>query len=426
MTQWNTPVGGESGAKYAPLDRCDFEERADLPHGGWPFDHSHLEPFYSRAQLFCGLGPFAYDGEDWSDEQLTCLAPESERLTTRIYQFGVGRLYTQSYPDEIRSSGNIVLCSHATVCSLETQGDGRRVVGVGFACLSGRQFRARAAIFVLAAGAIENARLLLLSGGGGSDALGNRHGWLGRCFMEHPRDYALTLIPRSPELFKEAAFYDAHSARDGTIIGGRLALHEREIRSAMLPNAWITLLPRVKSPVGLTARLFARLRRFMRREPSSGYGWSSLRDPSRVFDAFRLLINLEQKPNPENRVVLAQRRDALGTPQVEVQWRWSEKEQADLERLRTVLASELEAAGLGRVEIRTGLRPDPHARHHAGTTRMHTDARFGVVDADGRVHGTDNLYVTGGSVFFRAGVANPTLTIVALALRLADHLKRRI
>ncbi len=77
------------------------------------------------------------------------------------------------------------------------------------------------------------------------------------------------------------------------------------------------------------------------------------------------------------------------------------------------------------MEVETG-RPDPNAHHHAGTTRMHTDPRFGVADADARVHGTENLYVAGASVFPTAGFANPTLTIVAMALRLADHLKQML
>ena len=426
---WNTPVGSELGAKYVPLDPCDLEERADFPHGGWPFDYSHLEPFYQRAQTLCGLGPLAYEGKDWSQGEHACLALDGERLATRVYQFGVARLFTRSYPRDVGRSVNTCLCHHATVYELETEGRGRRVVGAKLAGLSGGQLRVRATIFVLAAGAIENARLLLLSNGSSSDALGDRHGWVGRCFMEHPRDYALTLIPRSPDLFKAAAFYDAHPARDGTIVGGRVALDERAIRTARLPNASVTLLPRPKmepSSIGVRARLLSRLRHLVGRQPRSGYGWSRISEMSRTFDAFQLQVNFEQRPNPENRVALARKRDLLGLPQAEVHWRWREEEQANLERLRTVLASGLEGAGLGQVVVHTGLRPDPNAHHHAGTTRMNADPRYGVVDADGRVHGTDNLYVTGGSVFPSAGFANPTLTIVALALRLADHLKLRI
>jgi choline dehydrogenase-like flavoprotein len=423
--QWNTPVAGDAGAKYAPLDSCDLEERAELGRGSWPFDYSHLETFYRRAQVFCGLGPFTYDGEAWSDEKHLCFELNGNHLTSRVYQFAIGRLYTHLYPDKIRRSANICLCYHATVCGLEIKGGNKRVAGAKFTCLAGGEFRVKASLFVLAAGTIENTRLLLLSGGGGTDALGNRHGWLGRCFMEHPRDHALTLIPDSPELFEKATFYDAHTGKDGTIIGGRLALREDAIRAAKLPNASITLLPRLKLPVDVGARLLSRLRCFIGRQPDGGYGWSRFRHPSKFFDAFQLLVNLEQRPSPENRVVLGRKRDSLGLPQVELHWDWRAHEQAELERLHTVMAAEIEAAGLGRVEINGGHQPDPNARHHAGTTRMHADPRLGVVDADSRVHGTENLYVVGGSVLFSAGFANPTLTIVAMALRLADHLKQR-
>jgi choline dehydrogenase-like flavoprotein len=248
--------------------------------------------------------------------------------------------------------------------------------------------------------------------------------------MEHPRDYALTLVPRSPDLFEEATFYDLHSARDSVFVAGRIALDGKTLRHAGLPNASMTLMPRVKHPTaGLSkplSRFAGYLRRFLGSEPPSGYGWSRHRDLSRLFDAFQLVINLEQRPNPENRVVLAQRRDSLGFPRAELIWRWSNAEQANLERLRKVIASALEDSGIGRVEVGTGLRPDPNAHHHAGTTRMHEDPCWGVVDGNSCVHGTDNLYVTGASTFCSVGFANPTLTIVALALRLADHLKRRL
>jgi len=155
-----------------------------------------------------------------------------------------------------------------------------------------------------------------------------------------------------------------------------------------------------------------------------GYGWSGKR--ALECDAFQLLINVEQRPNPENRIVLSSDHDFFGVPRPVLHWRWRPEEQEQLERLRAVLTSGLEAARLGRVRFRAGSRPDPNSHHHAGTTRMHIDPRFGVVDADGRVHGMDNLYVTGGSAFPTAGFANPTLTIVALALRLAQHLSQRI
>lgn len=415
--RWDITVHGEPAAKYAPLDPYDFEDQPEPPPGGWPFDSLHLRPFYERAQAVCGLGPFLYEGQPWSDERHPCLQLNSARLTTRVYQFGGGNVFTRSYPRDLRLSENLCLHHDATVCGLETAGP--NVTAAKASGPVGNDFRVRAPIFVLAAGAIENARLLLLSEENSAGALGNQGGWVGRCFMEHVRDLALTLVPHSPELFDQTVFYDAHATPDGSVVGGRIALDERSIRASRFPNASITLRPRLK-----TRR--SRWWPTAPRKRALGYGWSRAQNRSSAFDAFQLLVNVEQRPSPANRVVLTRERDRLGLPRVELRWRWREEEQAGLERLRTLLASELEASGLGRVEVRTGLKPDPNAHHHAGTTRMHVDPRLGVVDADGRVHGTDNLYVTGGSVFPRAGFANPTLTIVALALRLADHLRQRM
>jgi choline dehydrogenase-like flavoprotein len=425
---WNTPVSGEPGAKYVPLDDCDFEERAGVPFSGWPFDRAELEPFYRRAQAICGLGPSTYRAEDWSDAIRPTLALTGDHLTTAIYQFGTARRFIDGNLQEIRGADNIRLCHHATVCALETDGSGRRVSAAKVACLNGRRLHIRANTFVLAAGAIENARILLVSGGNPQDAHGNRHGWVGRCFMEHPRDFALTLLPRSPDLFAATRFYDMHRAPDGTFIGGRIALRHPTIRTEQLPNASVTLLPRLKpgSPrAGPAALLLDELRRLGRRRAGEGYGWSAIREPGAVLGSFQLIVNVEQRPHPENRVALGAGRDSLGVPRVELHWRWRDDEQAQLERLRSLIVRELEESRLGQVRLRAGQRPDPNAHHHAGTTRMHADPRSGVVDADGRVHGMDNLYVTGASVFPTAGCANPTLTIVALALRLADHLAPR-
>jgi choline dehydrogenase-like flavoprotein len=426
---WNTHVAGEAYAKYVPLDECDVDRRPDAAHEAWAFDYKELEPFYRRAQTLCGLGPFVYDSRYWSDPGPPGLPLDSDHLRNRVYQCGIGRLFTDVYPREVLRSANVALCHHATVCRLEPPGADRRLLEATAATPSGGRFRVRAAIFVLAGGAIENARLLLVSEHGRYGALGNRHGWVGRCFMEHPRDHALTLLLRRPALVRDVSFYDVHPAVDGTIVAGRIALDQETIRTHTLPNASMTLRPDTKGrppPPSLGARFMARLRQRQLKRHDVTYGWSAFAAAPPVVDAFHVLVNIEQRPHPENRVVLATSRDHLKVPRIRLHWRWRREEQANLERLRTVLAAALEAAGLGRVEVRRGLAPDPNAHHHAGTTRMHADPRWGVVDTDGRLHDADNVYVTGGSVLPTAGFANPTLTIVALALRLADHLRRRI
>jgi choline dehydrogenase-like flavoprotein len=119
--------------------------------------------------------------------------------------------------------------------------------------------------------------------------------------------------------------------------------------------------------------------------------------------------------------------DALGVPRIRLDWTYAKTDWDSLERSAAGVGDALGAAGQGRLcwplERRQLLKISSASRHHMGTTRMHADPRQGVVDPDGRVHGTDNLYIAGSSVFPTSGIANPTLTILALVMRLADHLK---
>ncbi len=410
---WNTPVAQGLGAKYVPLDPWDLD--------AWPIRWEELVPFYERAQRIAGLGPFAYEGSDWTPGNRQPLDLGAGPLSTRVYQFGSSRTFPGVPLAEIGRAQEVRLCYHATVCRLWTDDTGGRVTEARIRCRTGREIAVRARVFILAAGAVENARLLFAS------SLGNRSGWVGRGFMEHPRDRALCLAG-SPALFDRLAFFDAHPTRDGITVGGRIAPTAGVVREHRLVGFSGTFFPRrrVLPPArGLGPRLVRRIRSIVAPPPSSGYGWSRRARPDRWFEGFGLLLNLEQRPHPDNRVVLGADTDELGVPRAVLEWRWRPEEQAVLERLRALVAAALQDAGLGPVRFEAGGAPDPNAHHHAGTTRMSPDERDGVVDPDGRVHGIENLYVTGASVFPTAGFANPTLTILALATRLADHLRGR-
>jgi choline dehydrogenase-like flavoprotein len=141
-------------------------------------------------------------------------------------------------------------------------------------------------------------------------------------------------------------------------------------------------------------------------------------------------VQAEQAPNPDSRVTLGTRRDRFGLPVARVDWRPAPSDRASIRASQEAVDEALRAAGLGHVEFMLGDEHPPALLegnfHHLGTTRMHTDPARGVVDADCRVHGVRNLYVAGSSVFPTYGCSNPTLTVVALALRLADHLKKQL
>lgn len=144
-------------------------------------------------------------------------------------------------------------------------------------------------------------------------------------------------------------------------------------------------------------------------------------------NVFRLAHMTEQAPNPNSQVTLGQERDRLEQRRIKLDWRLSPVDMLSAIRAQEIIGEELHRAGIGRLFIEMkDATPPRHLNggwHHMGTTRMHIDPRKGVVDQNCRVHGISNLFVAGPSVFPTCGYANPSLTIVALAVRLADHVK---
>ena len=423
---WNTPLNGVAGAKYVPLDACDFDSVPGTDIPGWPFGLDVLETYYEQAQSVCGLGPFEYSGEFWCrNGRPFPMADSAAELS--VYQFGPARLFTDTYVRELEASETVEVMFHATALALGLHRNGRAASRVDVGTLDKRRFQIRPRHVVLAAGAVENARLLLVSKEPGQDTPGDKHGWVGRCFMEHPRDYSLSLLPDEKAFFTQAAFFDRHEAADGTIIGGRIALDTDAVTRQGLLNASMTMLPLIRDRSrSWRHRIAAWARDAFGRERNDGYGWSTYAEPEKLFSGFRFILNSEQRPRRKNRILLSTAKDALGVPQVEVHWNWNSEDEYQLDRLRKTFASALNSANVGSVRVDSGQRIDPNAHHHSGTTRMSSDPAGGVVDIDGCVHGMENLHATGASVFPTSGFANPTLTVIALSIRLAERLQERL
>jgi choline dehydrogenase-like flavoprotein len=402
---WDVGLHDTTGAKYVPLSARDLTD--------WPIGWDELEPYYVEAHAICGLGPLEYGAARWSTPARRPFDLGGTGLMSGVYQFGYASRFTLDLVDELFGIDSVTVLSSATVVRLAFDQGPDRLPEVRAVDGNGRTIDVRARAVVLACGAVENARLLLLGGIG--DGRGSE--WLGRCFMEHARDFSLVLVPYSRKLFAEAAFYDLFTSEDGFLIGGRIALTDDALGSFQLPNASMTLVPRARERRG--QRLVARA---IRMTPQGRYGWSRVRSPAKAYESFEIVLNLEQRPHPVNRIELSARRDRFGNPLPSLQLQWREEEQEQLDLLRELLKEWFRLAKLGRLLTTAGRRPDLSAHHHAGTTRMALDRQDGVVDPNGRVFGVDNLYLTGASVFPSAGFANPTLTIVALARRLGRHL----
>jgi choline dehydrogenase-like flavoprotein len=398
-----------------PLDPIDFRAREWIPHSGWPIDRDHLMPFYQRAQRLCGLGPFAYEGEDWASPEEPELPLDPARVVTRCFQLAPTRFGTL-YRDDVLKAPNVTTFLHANAVEFEANEAARRAERVRVATLDGGQAFFRARRFVLAAGGLENPRLLLASRRAQEVGLGNGHDLVGRFFMEHPHVFGGMLLVA--DAGTNLALYQrrARGAFETMgCFGFPGALLERERMTNVV--TWVT---RPEEPQEIERALAPVTREIdAARRNAGGEPATSLF----VFDN-----ECEQAPNPESRVSLGPERDALGMPQLRVAWRLSDGDKRSLLKAHAVLAQEIGRAGVGRMRLTMSRDAEwpPWLRggnHHMGTTRMADDPRHGVVDANCRVHGIENLFVAGSSVFPTGGASNPTLTLVALALRLADQLK---
>jgi len=437
------------------LDPIDFEARDWVPHSGWPFGGAELDAHYARAHRLCQLGDDRYDVAAWESETSPRLPLDGERLRSKIFQFSPPTPFGRIYRDEIERAPNVTGYLRANALELETCAAGERVTRAHVATLDGGRFAVEAAVFVLATGGIENARLLLLSRQGPGTALGNRHDLVGRFFMEHPYLFSGVFRPAAGTAMGLYRIHRAETVQARGEILAALALTAEAQRQERILNGAVYFFPR---PQHKTYRRFASaamvsaqhyvdalrrgelpenpirdLRELIR--GADDVAASAVRRAVALFrtaERFSIRAFLEPAPDPESRVTLCARRDRLGQPRARLAWRLGGLDRRTLARLHEILDDEIRRAGVGTIEshLEHGVTGWPATltggAHHMGTTRMHDDPRQGVVDRDCRVHGVSNLYVAGSSVFPTAGHVNPTLTIVALALRLADHLKRQL
>jgi choline dehydrogenase-like flavoprotein len=442
---WFAP-GDETWAAR-PLDPIDFEVRPGIHHSGWPFDRAHLDPYYGDAQRLCQLGPFDYDPGRWADLTHTPPLPlPPGAVETTLFQHGIAGF--EGYYQELVDAPNVTLVLHASVVGLATGEDPGLVDRVELRRDDGSRCFVRARLVVLAAGGIENPRLLLLSRQVHPRGLGNDRDLVGRFFAERLSTRTGYIVPAAPKLVRSTGLYAVHAVAPGVRVQGALRVRDAAQREHQLLNCAFFLLTRNRSLTAESVRSVAVLAKARRRRPlaaetlghlrniATGLGdlgafaLDRMRRPDEARSIVALRAQAEQAPNPGSRVTLGTRRDRFGQPVARVDWRPAASDRASIRASQEVVDGALRAAGLGHVELMLG-DEDPPALlegnfHHLGTTRMHPDPANGVVDADCRVHGVRNLYVAGSSVFPTYGCSNPTLTVVALALRLADHLKKQL
>ena len=421
------------------FDDIDFVQRPWVPHSGWPITRASLDPYYARAQRVLELGPYDYDVARWQrrNPSLVPLPLDARTVWTKMWQFSPPTRMGTRYRDEIVGARNVHLLTHANVCEVETNEAASAVTGLRIRTLEGKALRARARQYVLACSTIQNARLLLASNRRATAGLGNAHDLVGRYFMEHLEMPSGELVFTGKQVPSTTIFEFVWGQ---TKAAGELALSDAMQREGRILNATVSARPAIRGQVAKSTfqnitpeRLEARRRAEEGGRPLGAQTNAPLApQPAEAPRVFELHTRQEQAPNPASRVTISRERDALGVPRARLDWRLTALDRRSFRAFYEVLGRELGRAGVGRVRMLDWVTSPDDAPwpatlgggwHHMGTTRMHPDPKRGVVDVNCRVHGVANLFVAGDAVFPTSGSANPTLTLVALSLRLSDHLR---
>lgn len=418
---------GGSTSRWAgwcrPLEPHDFAARHYVSSSGWPLTFEELIPYYKRAHRWVELADY-----EWSTEAIRMrsgrpvLESPGGRLQTHVFQYSPPTRFGARYQPAMRSAENLRVYLHANLVELPLEPNLEQLAHFECATLQGGRFTVEARAYVLALGGIENARLLLASNQQIEDGIANSSGAVGRYFMEHPHYVGASklALAGNPDL----TFYDRHtvalpdgSNRRDVQVAGVLALRPEVLAEEGLLDFTVAFGAVAPDP-GATGDLDAHQVRSLLGQSGQSAG-------------SQLVVRAEQSPRKESRITLRRGdTDALGLPRLDLNWQIHPDDDRALRRGLEILGSELAAAGLGRLWTSTQAgrlsgTALPGA-HHMGTTRMSEQAEAGVVNANCRCHDVENLYIAGSSVFTTGGAANPTLTIVALAERLATHLQERL
>ncbi|MBE9178336.1 GMC family oxidoreductase [Oculatella sp. LEGE 06141] len=452
-------IGGATtfwGGRCVPFDESDFEVRPHVPHSGWPITKTELNPYYQRAHTYCEIGQYEYAAEKALSEsgrrKMISGFESADVSIEHLYLFSPPTDFGRKYLDSLKRSQNVNVFIYATCLKIITNSAGTRVDYLQVASMQKNEFLVSARQFILAAGGLEVTRLLLVSNDVYANGIGNQHDLLGRFYMGHI-NHLFDVKFKSPE----KVMWDYEKTPDGVYCQRQIAIAENKRQQYGLLNQRVFMeRPKISDPSHRSSILSATylLKGVLNQQKKYRYPSQHVRNILFDFDTIlkfshkwmtkRILsdrklpsvvaksasgiytfrVDSEQVPNPESRVSLSRNKDAFGINQLKVDWRCTELDVNSISKSVFLIGEAFAKAGVGELQSLPTIFPSAQGGHHLGTTRMSETPQTGVVDVNGRVHGLSNLYIASSSVFATASYANPTLTVVALAIRLADYLKK--
>ncbi len=459
------------GGRCVPFDAIDFEQREYLPGSGWPIGLADLMPYYPIANQLCEAGEFQYLATTAFKRPLRPMIEgfRSEHFSTdTLERFSCPTDFGVRYSGALRTAPDVRVLLHSNLTTLVFHPNGEAVEALIVRTLAGKTFKVLAAHTVLATGGLEVPRLLLSNRDKWSNGIGNEHDVVGRYYMCHIAGTIGTLKQHGAG---DRVWHGYDISDEDIYCRRRLALTAQTQKRLRVGNFVARLHhPRITDPEHRTAVLSAlqlgkglisyeygkrlhgeerlTLRAWLRHlrnvlaRPHEvvAFGHHLFRDrflaarkfPSIIIRStaghYSLDFHAEQAPSAASRVTLSDQRDALGLQRLLVDWRYTPADVVTVREAVRLFAQDITSSGIGTFEYDPASielemsRYGAYGGHHLGTARMGSDPRASVVDRDCRIHGLRNFYIAGGAVFPTSSQANPTLTIVALAVRMAKRL----
>jgi choline dehydrogenase-like flavoprotein len=470
-------LGGSSaiwGGRCMPFDAIDFESRSQVPLSGWPISYDDLLPYYPRANALAEAGRFSYDAQEALSADCAPMIQgfDSAHVSTRgLERFSCPTHFGQRYARRLQLAPGVRVLLGANVTGLRLQPDGQTLDTLEVSTLQGGRFKVQARSTALALGGLETARLLLASRDVTPQGVGNQHDVVGRYYMCHLAGNvgklsvsgAPALVRHGYELSPEGIYCRRrlqvvadtqrrlglancvarlHFARitdpahqsgvlSGLCLARKLISYEYSKRLQDGDSSAASYARHLLNVVSDPLDTAAFLGHWLRRRTLAKRKFPSVILRNRT-NRFSLEVHGEQSPRADSRVRLGERRDALGMPQLHIDWRYSAEDVSSVRRTLDVMADEFAASGVAQLDYsRETLEQDllrfgAYGGHHLGTARMGSDPRTSAVNADCQLHTVRNLFVAGSAAFATSSQANPTLTLIALSLRLADTLATRL
>lgn len=428
-----------------PMEANEFKHRTWIPDSGWPISKTDLQIYYLKAQKICELGPFEYSENYWREAGLKFLDFSEHSFNNQVYRFGPPTRFGEKYRKVLKQAGNIQVLLDSNLTELVPVENSNTVQRALVSCRNGNKFTVKSKVYILASGGIENARNLLVSNSVIKNGLGNQHDNVGRYFMDHIRSFGVATIQTRKNSLDQSYYRPVfHHKRKVTSV---FNLSPEQQEKQRVGGFFTGFYPVRKSNAALSYRALQKALASGKTLKDQSRHMANIRDNvgAAMEESKRMVIErqgftdlyttidlIEQVPDRESRVGIGQEKDSLGIPKTIMHWKYGNMERKTLQAAHQLLEKEFKALNIG--VIKTSIDSDETklpgsvegAAHHMGTTRMHDTPKKGVVDRNCQVFDSQNLYIAGSSVFTTGGTTNPTLTIVSLALRLAQHIRKAV